>query len=279
MVRASGVVLALAAAALFGLANVAAKSSGLPPLAIAAGSYLIAGVALAPMLRGARVARKDWPVMGAMALVGGAVAPLLLFAGLQRATAVDASMLLTLEMVFTAILAGLVLRERVSRRAWVGFALLLGAALLVAIAGGGGGRSAPVGLGLVALAALSWGVDNMLSARLVGAYRPHHVAAIKGLLGGGALAACLVATGGWEAPSAAQWRALLFIGLGAVALSVVLFYHALQRLGATRTAALTIPSAAVTGAVAGAALLGEPFTPLHGAAVLLVVAGVALASF
>lgn len=277
MTRAAGYLMALGAAALFGFANVVAKASGLPYLMLACGSYVVAGVALAPFLRGFRPARRDLLVLVAMALVGGALAPLALFAGLQRASAVDTSLLLTLELVFTAALAGVFLRERLHARGWAGAALLLGAALLVALAGGGAGTSTPIGLALVALAALGWGIDNTLSARLVGSYQPQHLAAIKGLLGGGALLVALLLLRAWEAPTAAQVAALLFIGLGAIGLSVVLYNHALRRIGATRTSAISIPTAALTGAIAAALLLREPLTALHFGAAALVVVGVLLA--
>ncbi|MHB8605236.1 MAG: EamA family transporter, partial [Thermoplasmatota archaeon] len=88
--RLEGTVLALVAAVLFGLVNVVAKVSALDPLVKAGGAYLLAGLALAPALRGARVARADWPRVLAMALVGAALAPVALFFGLERTTAVDA---------------------------------------------------------------------------------------------------------------------------------------------------------------------------------------------
>lgn len=273
----AGVAFAALAALLFGLVSVVAKGSALAPLVQGGIAYLLAGLALAPALRGARVERTDRAKVVAMALVGGALAPALLFYGLQRTTALDASLLLTLEMVFTALLAAIFLRERVRGRALAGVALLFVAALLVAAASATqAGRSTLVGAALVGLAALGWGIDNTLSARLVGTYKPQHLIAIKGLLGGAT--ALLVAAALREpfvvsAPDAVRVAAIGLLGIGA---SVVLFYHALRRIGATLASAIFLPASALAGAFAAFLVLREPVSSLHGVGGLLLAMGLFL---
>lgn len=276
-----GVGLALAAALLFGLVNVAAKGSTLSPLHLGGAAYLLAGLALAPFLRSASVERRDAPRVLAMALLGGALAPLALFAGLARTSATHASLLLTLEMVFTAILARAVLRERVTRRAALALLLLFAGALVVgASAVGPRDSNDPATLAgdaLVALAALGWAADNTISADLAKRHKPHHLIALKGLIGGGAalLAAALFA----RAPvyvTSENVRAVAYIGLFGIGASTVLFYHALQRVGATRTASVFLPTTALAGVLGAAVLLGEPLRGLHVASAALAVAGVLL---
>src|SRR5262249_57106405 len=117
---------ALAAAALFGLSPAVAKRLGLDmtPLGGSACLYGGAGLAMALALaagrgrsREARLRREDVPVLVAVVLVGGLAAPVALLFGLGHTTASTASLLLNLEMVFTAALAGGVFFEHPGARA------------------------------------------------------------------------------------------------------------------------------------------------------------------
>lgn len=276
-----GIGLALGAALLFGLVNVAAKGATLSPLQLGGAAYLLAGLALAAFLRSAHVERRDAPRVLAMALLGGALAPLALFAGLERTSATHASLLLTLEMVFTAILARAFLRERVTGRAALALVLLFSGALVV-----GASAVAPrdaddpatlAGDALVVLAALGWAADNAVSADLAKRHKPHHLIALKGLIGGGAalLAAALLVRAPVDV-TLENVRAVAYIGLLGIGASTVLFYHALQRVGATRTASVFLPTTALAGVGGAAILLGEPLRWLHVASAALAVAGVIL---
>ena len=272
-----GVLLALAAAALFGLVGVLAKGSALHPLWQGGLAYLLAGLLLAPFLRGARIAREDWPRVLAMGLAGGALAPALLFYGLRETTALNASLLLTLEMVFTALLAFLFLRERAKGRHALALLLLLASALLAALAGSTQeGRSTLLGVLLVTGAALAWGVDNALSARLVGTYDPNHLLGVKGLAGGGALLLLALALRTPLALSPQDAARVLLIGALGIGGSVLLFYHALRHVGAARASATFLPASALVGAVAAALVLREPFGLLHLGALALLVGGILL---
>lgn len=271
-----GVLFALASAGCFGLVNVAGRGLDVHPVLAGALAYLVAGVALAPFLLSARIQRRDRGRVLLIGVVGGALAPSLLFLGLRTTPAGDASLLLTLEMVFTALLAALFLGERTRGRPLLGLGVLFLASLLVAASEAGApapdGPDLP-GMLLVAGAALAWGVDNTLSARLTGIYPPHHLVALKGLVGGAcALAAAFLL----DAPPRLGWAdagRVLFIGLVGVAASVILFYHALQRIGATRTSALFLPLSALAGVAGAALLLAEPLRASHAAALALVALG------
>lgn len=273
-----GALLALSSALLFAFVGVAAKTSALPAVVEAAAAYLLAGLLLSPALRGTRFDRADVLRVVTVALFGGLLAPLALFYGLEHTTAVDASLLLTLEMGITAALASVFLHERLRLPSYLGVGLLLAAALAVAWAGdrSGAGASTALGVALVALAALGWSIDNLASASLSLRYKPTALVAIKGLLGGtGGLLVALVL--GLRPDVVARDALLvLFIGLLGVGVSTVLFYAALRDIGATRTASIFVPGAAILGALAGWALRGEALTSLHGAAAALATAGVLL---
>ncbi|MEA3137232.1 MAG: hypothetical protein QOC71_1513 [Thermoplasmata archaeon] len=262
---------------LYGSINVLAKPVDLDPLVKAAVAYLCSALVLSPFLRGLHIAPRDWPKVLAMGLVGGGLAPVLLFYGLQEAAAADAGMLLTVEMVATATLAAVFIGERYRPRELGGLAALLAGAVLVGLAsrGEGEGGSSPLGVALILGSALGWGIDNAVSARLVGSYAPRSLIALKGLLGG---TACLVAAlaVGSRTPDLPGFAAMAGLGVLSIAVSSLLFYHALGRVGAARTSAMNIATTALVGAVGGALLLGERLIALHGAALAAIFLGAGL---
>jgi drug/metabolite transporter (DMT)-like permease len=274
-----GIALALASALLFGFVNVVAKGTDLHPVLLSGLAYLIAGALAAPTLRSWRPAARDLPTLLLMAIVGGVLAPAALFTGLRHAAAVDASLLLTSEMVFTSSMAAVVLRERLRPQAFLGVLLLLGASVAVALGTAGSGQSTLLGAFLVLGAALGWAVDNILGTRLMGRYRPVHMLAVKGLGGGTLAILAFAATGGSaHVPAEAWWRVIFVGGLG-IGASAFCFYVALRTIGATRTSALCLPTSALAGALGGALVLHESLGAIHLAAALLLAAGVALVAW
>lgn len=272
--RVAGLALASASGVLYGSINVLAKPIALHPLAKAAVAYLASALLLSPWVLRIRVVRGDWPKVLAMGLIGGGLAPVLLFTGLQETAAADAGMLLTLEMVATATLAFLFLRERFAGREALGLGCLLAAAALVAVASPAEGRAGSTvrGVLLVLGSAVGWGVDNAVSARLAGSYPLRGLIGLKGLLGGTAclLASLLLRVPPPDLPSAA---AMAGLGVLSIAVSSLCFYNALRLVGASRTSAMNIAFTALVGAVGGALLLGERLAWLHVAALGAVLAG------
>ncbi|MEA3137231.1 MAG: hypothetical protein QOC71_1512 [Thermoplasmata archaeon] len=271
-----GVAMALTSAVLFGFVNAVAKDGSVEPLVLTGLTYLIAGLVALPFAFGFRPARRDLPVLAAMAFTGGFLAPAALFFGLRSTAASDASLLLTTDMLFTVLLARIALGERPGPRALGGIALLFLAAVAIASAAAGRGGSTLGGVLLVLLAAFGWAVDNVLGASLMGRHKAHHLLVVKGL-GGGVLALALAASLGQSvAVPAGSWPGVLFIGVLGIGASAFAFYVALGAIGASRSSAILWPGVALTGVAAGALLLHEPLTWVHGAAAAFVVAGVLL---
>lgn len=275
--RLGGLALAAGSGVLYGSINVLAKPVGLHPAWLAALMYLTSSLVLAPFTLRLQLAKRDVPKVLAMGLLGGGIAPLLLLAGLRQTAASDAGLLLTLEMVATAAFAMLFLRERYRPRELLGLAALLVAAACVALAGRDTGQSTLVGILLVLASAVTWGIDNTVSARLVGSYAPAGLIGVKGLLGG-AVAAAALAVLDPALPSQGQAWAGAALGLASIAVSSMLFYYALQRVGAGRTSALNVATTSLVGALGGVVLLDETLVWLHGAAVAAVLAGAYLLS-
>jgi drug/metabolite transporter (DMT)-like permease len=257
---------------LYGSINVLVKLLNLHPFQASAIAYLSAAAVLSPFLVRFRAKRQDWLKILVMGLVGGALAPILLFLGLQQAAASDAALLLTIELVSTGILATIFLRERFRQPEILGLAFLLTAAVLVALASQSNDRTTVLGTLCVLGAAVAWGIDNTVSARLVGDYRPPGLIAVKGLLGGMAAALLVV----WlrpPAPVASDVVAMAALGIASIAVSSILFYTALGRVGASRTSAMNIATTALIGSLGGVALLSERLNWFHAAALLAVAAG------
>jgi drug/metabolite transporter (DMT)-like permease len=259
-----GVAFAALAALLFGMTAPLLKraSAGVPPLH--AGALLYLGAALGALVlgllraRGAgdgRALRRPGTLvrLTAIAIVGGAVAPVLLILGLGRTDAATASLLLALEAPFTLLLARIVLREFIGRRVLLAAGLIfLGAATLV------GSIRVPAAISgalLVAAAAFGWALDNLLSRPLAD-HDPLRVVAYKGLLGGAAAALAGLVAGAPAPPlaAAAKLVALGAVGYGA---SLQLYLRAQRQVGAARTA--SVFAVAPFAGVALAFVLGAPW--------------------
>ncbi len=237
-----GALLALLAAVLFGISTplVQRYGAGLGPFTTAAllyGGAALAGALLRrPVGREARLRRRDLPRLLAMAAFGALIAPVALAWGLQRTSATSASLMLTLEALFTVLLAWWFYGETLDRRVRAAMALLLaGGMVLVLDQGGSTGLGGAPLLGLLAvlLATAAWGVDNALSRALADS-DPGQVVLAKAALGGSASAALALALGE-PLPAAAPALALLAVGLSAYGLSLRFYLLAQRAIGAART--------------------------------------------
>jgi drug/metabolite transporter (DMT)-like permease len=268
-----------AAAVLFGLVAPVGKrlGAGVPPLALSgllylgAGLLLAAGAALVPS-REARLSRRDLPALAGLVLVGGVLAPVLLFAGLARTSGIAASLLLNLQAVFAALGASLFFHEHVGRRGAFAIALVVGGAALVAWnaeVGGGAGW----GLALVAGACLGWAADDNLT-RLVASKNAVSVAAVKALAAG-SLGTSLALALRENLPSPGRLAGLLVAGALGVGASLVLAVRPVRTLGVARTGAI-FATAPFVGAIAALPILGERPGPALAGAGALMAAGIAL---
>ena len=104
--------------------------------------------------------RSDWPWLAAATASGGVLAPALLLVGLTHSDAATASLLLNLEVVFTAVLAWVIFHEATSRRVVIGFAAIFAVGLALAWPAQLAVPGRSLGLVLVAAACLCWGLDN-----------------------------------------------------------------------------------------------------------------------
>lgn len=265
-----GGLLALLAATLFGLSTplVQQQGAGLGPFGTAA--LLYAGAALVALLlrrppeREAPMRRSHWPRLLAMAATGAVLGPVALAWGLQQTSGSSASLMLSLEALFTAALAWRCYGEVMDRRVLLAMLLLFAGALLLVAEQGLAGQVQLLGLLAVMLATLAWGLDNTLS-RGVADLDPGQVVLVKALLGTAAtLGLALLAQE--PRPQAQQALALLAVGATGYGLSLRCYLLAQRAFGASRTGSV-FAFAPFIGAL-GAWALGE-----RAPGVLLLVAG------
>ena len=229
---------ALLAAVLFGISTPLVQHAGVGLGAFGTAALLYAGAAAMGMLsrrpieREARLARGDLPRLLAMAGFGAVVGPVALAWGLQHTSGTSASLMLTLEALFTAVLAWRLYHEAIGARVWMAMALLLsGAAVLVLDQGRSGGAQL-WGLLAVLLATAAWGVDNTLS-RALAERDPGQVVLAKALLGAAATG-LLAVVSGESMPAFGAALALFAIGASGYGLSLRFYLLAQRAFGAAR---------------------------------------------
>lgn len=239
--RHPGVLAALAAGLLFGASAPLAKRLLLTidPWLLAGLLYLGSGLGLTLYRRLARathvpLTRSQAGWLAAAILAGGIVGPVLLMFGLAGMPASNASLLLTAEGAFTALLAWFAFRENFDRRIALGMAAIVAGAAVLAWPDEW--RFAGLWPAVAILGAcLAWGIDNNLT-RKVALTDATWIASIKGLAAGAvnlAVALWLGAT----FPPALQVAGAVSLGLLAFGVSLTLFVVALRHLGTARTGA------------------------------------------
>lgn len=251
-----GGLLALLSAVLFGLSTplVQLFGKGLGPFTTAAllyvGAAMVALVSRQPREREARIQRADLTRLLAMAGFGAVLGPVALAWGLQRTSGSSASLMLTLEAVFTAVLAWKLYGETMDRRVGAAMLLLLAGGASLVLEQGLAGSVQLLGLLAVLVATAAWGVDNSLS-RGVAERDPGQVVLVKASLGAMATVA-LAFMAGEPLPGAIAAGALLMVGASGYGLSLRLYLLAQREFGAGRTGSVFAfaPFIGVLGALA-----------------------------
>ncbi len=208
-----------------------------------------------------------------MATAGAVVGPVALAWGLQRTSGTSASLILTLEALFTAVLAWRLYRETMGRRVWAAMVLLLAGGSLLVLDQAHDGGERLWGLLAVLLATAAWGLDNTLS-RALAERDPGQVVLAKAMLGSTATALLVVGFGeSLPAPGAAL--GLLAVGATGYGLSLRFYLLAQRAFGAARTGSVFAFAPFIGAALAVA--LGDPSTSgLTAAGCALMLAGVLL---
>ena len=271
---------ALAAAFLFGASTPFAKllAGDMPPALLAGLLYFGSGIGLwiARLLRDRGTdspifPAREWPWLGGAIAFGGVLGPILLMYGLKQTSAGDASLLLNLEAVLTAVLAWVVFRENADRRIVLGMVLIVAGGVVLAWRRDDTSPSSVTGTLAVAGACLCWAIDNNLT-RKISASDAMFIAGTKGLIAG-AINLMLALTTGAILPAWPVVAGAMAIGLAGYGISLVLFVLTLRDLGASRAGAY-FSTAPFIGAAIAIGFFHEPALPAFWLAAALMTVGV-----
>lgn len=276
-----GYVTALASAALVGLFTVLNKwlmTEQVPALTAGAWTYTAAGLALLPWalrLKGLHFRRPG--VLLLWLLAGSLFGPSLYFLGLNLTSGVQGVLMINMEAVFTALLAFVLFRERLTVTTVAASLAVLAGGLWLSWPESGASLLAGSALGnlLIALGYLGWGTENNLG-RLLGEDIPAvTLVSLKALVAGAVMALLAAASG---QPLAVSWHVVPgIVASGAVSLglSLAFFYIAMQRIGAGRTGLISSTST-FWGVISALLLLQESLTAKLAGGGLLMLVGLAL---
>jgi drug/metabolite transporter (DMT)-like permease len=262
---ATGLALAFSTALLSGVA-VFANGYGVTAFGSGGGVYttaknLVAAIVLLVLAAGATVSRSDegftpprtrtqWVGLVLIAVIGGSVPFLLFFEGLARASSLQAAFLHKTLLIWVALLAWALLRERIGSIHVVAIGLLLvGQA---ALQGGVGEVGVGTGEVMILAATLLWSVEVIVAKRLLGSLSSLTVGTARMALGCVVLLCYLAVTGQFDdllAVSGTQWAWATLTG-GLLAAYVATWYLALARARAIDVTAVLVFGAVVTALLA-----------------------------
>ncbi|KAF0092443.1 MAG: DMT(drug/metabolite transporter) superfamily permease [Fusobacteria bacterium] len=162
------------------------------------------------------------------------LAPILLLIGLKTTAASNVSLLNNFEIVATTLIAGLIFKEKVSKKLGLGIILVTFSTILISIQDKGS-LSFSVGSLFVLLACISWGLENNCT-RMLSNKDPKQIVIIKGF--GSGLGALIIALSiGESFPELKYILIALLLGLISYGLSVYMYVLAQRYLGASKTSA------------------------------------------
>jgi drug/metabolite transporter (DMT)-like permease len=291
-----GYVGAVASALLFGIGATLNKIAvaDVNPTIVAGLTYLFAGVALAlirlfpfarnrlmrmlktPTQTESTFCKRDLLVILFVVISGSTLAPLLYLNGLSGSTAVNASLLLNAESLFTVLIAVAFLGERAKRKDWLGAVfLVLGAVFVTTNAQFSSLTLSQTLFGNVLIigACLFWGIDNNLSKLLCFKEDLILITAAKCLLGGAALLVLSFALNFEFYVPLSALPYLMIVGIFSIGLSILFFMLGLREIGSLRTGVIYSTSS-LFGAFFAFVVLREGFSVIQMLAGILMVMGV-----
>lgn len=253
-----------------------------PPMLVALLRFALAGLVLAGLLawkepRAFRLRRGDWPVVLGLGATGVAAYNALCFGGLAFAPASDGAMISpSTHPVLTAFIAAWLFGEALTRRKLAG---LLVASIGVVLVFGGPARAGGdrwLGDLMFLGSALTWSAYTLLGKVAVGRFSALATTTFASLAGLVLLVPFAwhdLTRADWAGLPIAFWANLAFMALGSTVAAFLLYFGAIRRIGAARTASFMylVP---VSGVLLGIVVLREFPAPLQLVGVVLAIGGV-----
>jgi len=276
-----GYVGAITSAIFFGMAATLNKIvlKDVHPLIVAGLIYFIAGIVLfcvrlsplqnrvlsmmeTPTKTETVIRRRDFEVLVFVILSGAVIAPFLFLYGLNETTAVNASLLSNIEALFTVFIAFLFLKERGTRKDYVGILLLIIGAIFVTTNAEFQKLSLTkevLGNTLIVGACLFWGIDNNLSKLMSKKRDLVLLTALKCSIGGGILLLLSISLKlNFQIPLFSI-PYLFSVGAFGIGFSILLFLFALREIGSMKTGVI-FSTSSLFGAAFAFIMLKETFS-------------------
>ncbi|HET8776124.1 MAG TPA: DMT family transporter [Candidatus Limnocylindria bacterium] len=241
-----------------------------PPFTIAAIRFGVASVLLFAWAKLtnrplSRIERADWPIIAGLGLTAIAGYNWLFLTGLTLAPASDGAIIVPgLAPVFTAVIAGAVLHERLGVRGFIGLGVAAFGLFLVVNPTGGTTDQRLLGDLLFIAGAALWGVYSVIARIASGRFNAVSATLYGTAFGTLVLIPAAILEGGEASIATAPAGALVSIGYLTVfgtVLAFVFLNMGVARIGAARASAfaLLVP---IIGVLSSVALLNERLGPL-----------------
>lgn len=197
-----------------------------------------------------------------LGLVGHCLYQFCFVGGVDATSVSNAALIIGATPVAVAVLSSALGREHIGRIHWAGAAIsVLGIYFVVGRGASFGGATLKGDL-LIMVSVVCWSAYTLGAGRLIARHSPLYVTGMTMAIGG--VPYVLLATPGllrldWTAPPAWTWVALVLSALFALGAAYLIWYTAVQKIGAARTSIYSNVVPIVAMAVA-ALWLGEPLT-------------------
>mgnify|MGYP001060505829 FL=1 len=270
--------------------NVARAVSGeVPPLGLSFWRWMVAWMILLPlayrsMWRARHLLVEHWLIVLLLAVSGVALFNSLVYLGLQTTTAINASLMQSVNPVFIILLSMLLLGNRPQARQWLGMLVSMAGAVVILTRGDVAVlrelKFAPGDL-LVLLAVFLWGLYTVLLKKVPAELRGIPLLGYTVTLGTILILPFYLhetLSGRPLAITPASVASILYVAIFPSVLAYFFWNHATERIGPERTGQFShlIP---VFGILIATLVLGESLQAYHLAGILLVSAGLLLANF
>jgi len=225
--------------------------------------------------------RRSWPHYAVLSLTIGSLHYALMFSGLKLMDASMAAILIQLQVPFAALLAALLLNDRLGWRRGLGMGIAFAGVVLILgepkLAGD------PIAVALVLTAGFIWAIANVQIKWAAARGHEMDPFALSAWVAVLAAPQLWLLTGALETGQAASlrdatwvgWGAILYMVFGVQVLSYSLWYAMVRRYDVNQTMPWTL-LAPVIGVITGVTLLDEPMSAKIAIGAMVTLAGVAI---
>lgn len=237
----------------------------MPPLLFAGSSTLAAAIPLFFYLlftkQLKRLAdRKSWPSLLGVTLFIAIIPAAIIFLGTSKTSSINTAILLQAELIFTFIICGIFLKEKITALRAVGaFVLLLGTTTILVAQGAPSGTTGDL---LIILGTAFYPVGNYFWKRSLELTTPLIIIFVRSFIGGVVLTSASLWFEQHKIPAAASIQTnfplILANGIGIYLISKILWAEGLKRIDITKAVSLGIAAPAMSVILAALILKETP---------------------